>query len=325
VSQERLTERGCADQPQQCCCNDQSAGRDEVAHRADAIRKPISHEGCEGSAPPHRVRRVTSRARIPLNHSLLTGREQHFISRSLALSVLTGDGPFTAQASALLSRLTGGGKCLLTTSCPHALEMAAVLIDIGPGNEVLMPSFTFASTANVVVVLRGARPVFVDCRPDTFNIDERLLEEAITPRTRAITVVHYAGVACAMDEILDTARRRRFAVVEDNAHGLGGGYHGSRLGSFSSIATQSFHATKNVQCSEGGALVIRGAMQVVPDECVASSPPVRRSHAGAREPAGTTLAPRPRRHPLYIPLRAPRLRALRACTLPHRTAPGGCS
>ena len=198
---------------------------------------------------------MTSEDRIPFNRPFLTGQEQHLIGQSLASGALTGDGPFTARACAMLSDLAGGGDCLLTTSCTHALEMAAMLLRLGPGDEVLMPSFTFVSTANAVV-LRGAQPVFVDCRTDTFNIDERLLEAAITPRTRAIMVVHYGGVACAMDEILDIAERHGLAVVEDNAHGLGGSYRGSPLGSFGVLAAQSFHATKNIQCGEGGALVV---------------------------------------------------------------------
>ena len=192
---------------------------------------------------------------IPFNIAHLTGREQEYLAQSLASRHLTGDGSFTARASRLLSQNVGGGDCLLTTSCTHALEMAAILLDLAEGDEVIMPSFTFVSTANAVV-LRGAVPVFVDIRPDTLNLDERLVECAITPRTRAIVVVHYAGVACEMDEITAIAERHGLAVVEDNAHGLGGSYRGRPLGSLGSMAAQSFHATKNVQCGEGGAIVL---------------------------------------------------------------------
>jgi dTDP-4-amino-4,6-dideoxygalactose transaminase len=195
---------------------------------------------------------------IPFNIAHLTGREQEYLAQSLASRHLTGDGSFTARATQLLSQNVGGGDCLLTTSCTHALEMAAILLDLGEGDEVIMPSFTFVSTANAFV-LRGAVPVFVDIRPDTLNLDERLVESAITPRTRAIVVVHYAGVACEMDEITAIAERHGLAVVEDNAHGLGGTYRGRPLGSLGTMATQSFHATKNVQCGEGGAIVLNDA------------------------------------------------------------------
>jgi dTDP-4-amino-4,6-dideoxygalactose transaminase len=192
---------------------------------------------------------------IPFNVAFLTGHEQVRIAESLAARQLTGDGPFTAAASTLLSSLVGGGRCLITTSCTHALEMAALLTGIGPGDEVLMPSFTFPSMANAVV-LRGATPVFIDCRRDTFNIDETKLEEAITSRTRAIIVMHYGGVGCEMGTIQSLATKHDLIVIEDNAHGLGGSYAGRALGSFGTFATQSFHATKNIQCGEGGALVI---------------------------------------------------------------------
>ena len=198
---------------------------------------------------------MTGSTGIPFNIAHLTGNEKTYLSESLASRQLTGDGPFTARASQLLAELVGGGRCMLTTSCTHALEMSALLLDLSDGDEVIMPSFTFVSTANAFV-LRGAIPVFVDCRPDTLNIDERLIEGAVTERTKAIVVVHYGGVACEMDVILELARRHGLAVIEDNAHGLGGSYHGRPLGSFGSIATQSFHATKNIQCGEGGALVI---------------------------------------------------------------------
>lgn len=201
---------------------------------------------------------MNDQSRIPFSRPFVTGREMERVGRSIDSGLLTGDGPFTAEASALLAARVGGGECLLTTSCTHALEMAAMLLDLGPGDEVLMPSFTFVSTANAVV-LRGATPVFIDCRPDTFNIDERLLEEAITPRTRAIWVVHYGGVACELDRIGEIAAEHGLTVVEDNAHGLGGTYQGAPLGSFGALAALSFHATKNIQCGEGGALVINDA------------------------------------------------------------------
>ncbi|VXC35909.1 dTDP-4-amino-4,6-dideoxygalactose transaminase [Aeromicrobium sp. 9AM] len=192
---------------------------------------------------------------IPFNIAHLTGREEKYLAESMSSRLLTGDGPFTERASKLISGLVGGGATLLTTSCTHALEMTALLLDLAEGDEVIMPSFTFVSTANAYV-LRGATPVFVDCRPDTLNIDERLVEAAITPRTKAIVVVHYGGVACEMDEILAIARRHGVPVIEDNAHGFGGTYRGRALGSLGSMATQSFHATKNIQCGEGGALVL---------------------------------------------------------------------
>ena len=146
-------------------------------------------------------------------------------------------------------------KALLTTSCTHALEMAALLLDISPGDEVIVPSFTFVSVANAFV-LRGARPVFIDVRPDTLNFDERQFEQLVTKHTKAAVVVHYAGVGCEMDPIIEVATRRRIAVVEDNAHGLFGSYRGKYLGTFGSLAAQSFHETKNFSCGEGGALLI---------------------------------------------------------------------
>jgi dTDP-4-amino-4,6-dideoxygalactose transaminase len=144
---------------------------------------------------------------------------------------------------------------LLTTSCTHALEMTAMLLDIGEGDEVIMPSFTFVSCANAFA-LRGARPVFVDIRSDTYNLDETLIEAAVTPRTKAIVVVHYAGVACEMEAILELGDRHGVAVIEDNAHGLGATYRGRALGSMGQLASLSFHETKNVHCGEGGALLI---------------------------------------------------------------------
>jgi dTDP-4-amino-4,6-dideoxygalactose transaminase len=182
-------------------------------------------------------------------------RQLEYMSQALHSAHHSGDGPFTARASSMIQSLVGGGDVLLTTSCTHALEMTGLLLDLQPGDEVIMPSFTFVSTANAYV-LAGATPVFVDCRPDTLNIDERQIEAAITDRTRAIVVVHYAGVACEMEVISEIADRHQLVLIEDNAHGLGGSYQGRPLGSFGAAATQSFHETKNVSCGEGGALVI---------------------------------------------------------------------
>lgn len=195
---------------------------------------------------------------IPFVKPYIAGDELTYLEQSFRSTAVVGDGPFTARATELLVKLTGGAGGLLTTSCTHALEMTAMLLDLAPGDEVIMPSFTFVSTANAYV-LRGAVPVFVDIRPDTLNLDERLLAGAITERTRAIVVVHYGGVGAAMDEILAIARPRGIAVIEDNAHGLGGSYRGRPLGSFGLMATQSFHGTKNVHCGEGGALIVNDA------------------------------------------------------------------
>lgn len=166
-----------------------------------------------------------------------------------------GDGPFTHKCQSILEAETGSSKALLTTSCTHALEMAALLLRIQEGDEVILPAFTFVSTANAFV-LRGARPVFVDIRQDTLNLDENLLERAITPRTKAIVPVHYAGIGCEMDTILQIARKYGIAVVEDNAQGFFGAYRGRPLGSFGCMATLSFHETKNCTCGEGGALLL---------------------------------------------------------------------
>jgi dTDP-4-amino-4,6-dideoxygalactose transaminase len=193
--------------------------------------------------------------RIPFNRSSLVGREQEYIAQAMAIGQVAGDQAFTKKCHALLERELGVARALLTTSCTHALEMAAILLDVRPGDEVIVPAFTFVSTANAFV-LRGARPVFVDVRPDTLNLDESLLERAVTPRTRAIVPVHYAGVACEMDAIGTIARRHDVAVVEDAAHGLFARYRGKPLGTFGALATLSFHETKNFTCGEGGALLI---------------------------------------------------------------------
>ena len=192
---------------------------------------------------------------IPFNVPFITPRDFDYCRAALEERHLSGDGRFTAKASELLAGIIPGTQSLLTTSCTHALELAALLLELEPGDEVIMPSYTFVSTANVFA-LRGAVPVFVDVRPDTLNIDETLVEGAVTPRTRAIAVVHYGGIAAEMDSITDIADRFGLAVVEDNAHGLGGVYKDRALGSLGSMAAQSFHSTKNIQCGEGGALVI---------------------------------------------------------------------
>jgi dTDP-4-amino-4,6-dideoxygalactose transaminase len=195
-----------------------------------------------------------TRVAIPFNRPNLAGSETRYLAEAIAAGPLAGDGPFTKRATALLMKLLDAPAALLTTSCTHALDMAALLLDLRPGDEVVVPSFTFCSTANAFA-LRGAVPVFVDCRPDTLNLDERLVEAAITDRTKAIVVVHYAGVGCEMAAIQAIADRHGLPIVEDNAHGLGATYRGRPLGSFGALATQSFHETKNVQCGEGGALV----------------------------------------------------------------------
>jgi len=196
--------------------------------------------------------------RIPFNRSSLMGRELQYIAEAMLVGQIAGDQAFTKKCHALLERELGVAKALLTTSCTHALEMCALLLNVGPGDEVIVPSFTFVSTVNAFV-LRGATPVFADVRPDTLNLDEARLESLITPRTRAIVVVHYAGVACEMDAILAIAARHGIPIVEDNAHGLGARYRGRTLGTLGALATLSFHETKNFTCGEGGALLINDA------------------------------------------------------------------
>lgn len=193
--------------------------------------------------------------KIPFNRPSYAGNEVDYMAQAVALGHISGDGRFTKKAQALLEQELGVPKVLLTTSCTHALEMAAFLLDIVPGDEVIIPSFTFVSTVNAFVN-RGAKPVFADIRSDTLNLDERLLEGLVTPRARAVVPVHYAGVGCEMDAIMDIAQRHNIQVVEDNAHGLFGSYRGRGLGTFGSLATQSFHETKNITCGEGGALLI---------------------------------------------------------------------
>lgn len=192
---------------------------------------------------------------IPFNKPAFVGTETAYLKRCFENAHLAGDGWFTKQCEAFLRENLRVPNVLLTTSCTHALEMSALLLDLQPGDEVIVPSFTFPSTANAFV-LRGARPVFADVRPDTLNIDEKQIEKLITPRTKAIIVVHYAGVACEMDEISRIARKHNLEIVEDNAHGLFGKYKNRFLGTFGALATQSFHETKNFSCGEGGALLI---------------------------------------------------------------------
>ncbi|MCU1336551.1 MAG: TDP-4-keto-6-deoxy-D-glucose transaminase [Bryobacterales bacterium] len=192
---------------------------------------------------------------ITFNRPFTAGNEYNYMRQAIDNLQISGDGPFTNRCHQLLEDVVGCSRALLTTSCTDALEMAALLLDIQPGDEVILPSFTFVSTANAFV-LRGAKPVFIDVRPDTLNLDEKALERLITSRTKAIVPVHYAGVGCEMDAILEIASRHGVAVVEDNAHGLFGRYRGKNLGTFGQLATLSFHETKNISCGEGGALLI---------------------------------------------------------------------
>lgn len=193
--------------------------------------------------------------RIPFNRPTHTPLVDEYVVQALHSGHLSGDGVFTQQCQGLLSEVLGGATVLLTTSGTHALDLIALLLDIRPGDEVIVPSFTFPSTANAFV-LRGATPVFVDIRRDTLNLDEDKLDSLITSKTRAIVAVHYAGVGCEMDQILGLAARHGIAVVEDNAHGLFGQYRGTQLGTLGVMAAQSFHETKNFSCGEGGAIVI---------------------------------------------------------------------
>lgn len=192
---------------------------------------------------------------IPFNLPHMTGKELYYIAEAHFNGSLAGDGPFTKRCHKWLENKSGSGKALLTHSCTAALEMTALLLDIQPGDEVIMPSYTFVSTANAFV-LRGGVPVFVDIREDTLNLDERLIEAAITPRTRAIVPVHYAGVACEMDTIMEIARRYNIKVVEDAAQGVMASYRGRALGSIGDLGAYSFHETKNVISGEGGALLV---------------------------------------------------------------------
>ncbi len=192
---------------------------------------------------------------IPFNRSSLQGRELEYIFQTITVGQIAGDQTFSKKCHALLEQTLGVPRALVTTSCTHALEMASMLLDIQPGDEVIVPAFTFVSTPNAFVQ-RGAKPVFCDIRPDTLNLDETQLERHITPQTKAIVPVHYAGVGCEMDAILQIAARHGIPVVEDNAHGLFGKYRGRYLGTLGCLGAQSFHETKNITCGEGGALLI---------------------------------------------------------------------
>jgi dTDP-4-amino-4,6-dideoxygalactose transaminase len=192
---------------------------------------------------------------IPFNEPTIMGNELQYVTEVLKSAKWSGDGVFTKRCEEFLQKELGVKKALLTTSCTDALEMSALLLELNPGDEVLVPSFTFVSSANAFA-LYGARPVFVDVRPDTLNINEDLIEALITPRTKAIVVVHYAGVGCAMDKICAVAKRHNLSVIEDNAHGLFGTWNKRKLGSIGRAATLSFHDTKNFSSGEGGALLL---------------------------------------------------------------------
>jgi dTDP-4-amino-4,6-dideoxygalactose transaminase len=193
--------------------------------------------------------------RVPFNRPFITGRELHYIAEAVTRSGVGGDGVFTQRCSRFFESRFGIKKALMTPSCTAALEMAAMLCELGPGDEVILPSFTFVSTANAIVRL-GATPVFVDIREDTLNLDEDLVAQAVTPRTRAIFPVHYAGVACDMDRIMAIAQEHELVVVEDAAQGVNAHYRGKALGSLAHLGTYSFHDTKNYICGEGGALCV---------------------------------------------------------------------
>ena len=199
--------------------------------------------------------------KIPFNRPSLVGKELEYIAQAAATGHISGDGEFTKRCHQFLEDTMGIKKALLTTSCTHALEMAALLLDIQPGDEVIVPSFTFVSTINAFV-LRGARPVFADIRPDTLNLDENKAESLITRKTKAIILVHYAGVACEMDDLSHIASGFGVPIIEDNAHGLFGKYKDKQLGTFGRFSTQSFHETKNFSCGEGGALLLNNSTDI---------------------------------------------------------------
>lgn len=201
-------------------------------------------------------RRRNGAIMINFNVPPFTGKEFDYMREAVAQEKICGDGPFTKRCNEKIEAMTGAAKCLLTTSCTHATELAALLVDLKEGDEVILPSYTFVSTANAFV-LRGAVPVFVDIRPDTMNIDEKLIEDAVTERTRVIAPVHYAGVGCEMDVIMDIAKKYHLAVVEDAAQAIMASYRGKPLGTFGEFGCFSFHETKNLSMGEGGALLIR--------------------------------------------------------------------
>lgn len=205
--------------------------------------------------------------RIPFNRSALEGRELEYIAQAMRVGQIAGDQLFSRRCQRAIETTLGVPRALVTTSCTHALELAGLLLDLQPGDEVIVPDFTFVSTANAFV-LRGAKPVFCDIRPDTLNLDETKLPALITPRTRAIVPVHYAGVGCEMDAILALAKQHGIAVIEDNAHGLFGKYKGRWLGTLGHFSTLSFHETKNITCGEGGALVINDSSHIARAEII---------------------------------------------------------
>lgn len=193
--------------------------------------------------------------KIPFNRADIGKHDLELLSESISAGHISGNGPFTKQAEARITEILGNDKTLLTTSCTHALEMAALLLRLQPGDEVIVPAFTFVSTASAFM-LYGAKPIFVDVRQDTLNIDIDQVEAAITSRTKAICVVHYGGIACEMERLVKISRDHNLVLIEDNAHGLFAKYKGKYLGTFGALATQSFHETKNITCGEGGALII---------------------------------------------------------------------
>jgi dTDP-4-amino-4,6-dideoxygalactose transaminase len=203
-------------------------------------------------------RKSTTKFAVPFNKPFVTGAELVYIEEAIANAHLSGNGPFSRRCSDHLREALGATSVLLTNSCTAALEMAALLANVGPGDEVILPSFTFSSTA-AAFVLRGAVPVFVDVRPDTLNLDERLVEAAITPKTRAVVAVHYAGVGCAMDVLAEITTRANLMLIEDAAQGYGSSFRGAPLGSFGALGALSFHETKNVISGEGGALIVNDA------------------------------------------------------------------
>jgi dTDP-4-amino-4,6-dideoxygalactose transaminase len=205
--------------------------------------------------------------RIPFNKPSFAGNEVRYIAEAIERGHISGDGTFTKRCHELLQRELGVPKVLLTTNCTHALEMCGLLLDLGPGDEIIVPSFAFVTTVNAFAV-RGATPVFGDVRPDTLNLDERKIEELVTPRTKAIVALHYAGVGCEMDAIGEIAGRHGLAVIEDNAHGLFAKYKGRLLGTFGALATQSFHETKNFICGEGGALIVNDKSRIERSEII---------------------------------------------------------
>jgi dTDP-4-amino-4,6-dideoxygalactose transaminase len=226
-----------------------------AALRTRPPRRLLADEVGVATTSPSLVESQFMAPRIPFNKPYISGKEMHYIAQAVAGGSIAADGPFTKRCAALLETEFGIAKVLMTPSCTAALEIAAMLCDLGPADEVILPSYTFVSTANAIVRL-GARPVFVDVRPDTMNIDEELIEQAITLRTKAIFPVHYAGVACEMDRIMEIADRHQLLVVEDAAQAVNAYYKGRPLGSIGHLAAYSFHETKNYVCGEGGALCI---------------------------------------------------------------------